>query len=298
MLSRNIVLGAALLGGVINAGVWAGPYAPPAGQGGSTAVYMGDPNIVGWADGWEDYLVGPNSFANWQDPQEGLGPAEGSSFDIVCLGIGGEITLTFSCGIGDGVGCDFAVFENALTDTFLELAYVEVSSDGEHFFRFDNDSLTADPVGPFGPVDATDVDGLAGKFRQGYGTAFDLAQLRYVSSLLDVNNVMWVRLVDIVGDGSYLDTSGDVIYDPYPTSGSAGAPGFDLDAIAVLNMRTGDFNQSGNVDAIDMTILSEAWLSGPGQGNWDTQVNISDPYDTIIDFLDYSQFARQWLAGN
>lgn len=34
------------------------------------------------------------------------------------------------------------------------------------------------------------------------------------------------------GDGTYFDTSGDVIYDPYPTPGSAG---FDLDAAGVIN---------------------------------------------------------------
>jgi len=35
-----------------------------------------------------------------------------------------------------------------------------------------------------------------------------------------------------VGDGSNLDSLGEVIYDPYPTSGSAG---FDLDAVGVSN---------------------------------------------------------------
>ena len=41
-----------------------------------------------------------------------------------------------------------------------------------------------------------------------------------------------VRLVDIVGDGTYQDSSGDVIYDPFPTAESAG---FDLDAIGVIH---------------------------------------------------------------
>ena len=41
-----------------------------------------------------------------------------------------------------------------------------------------------------------------------------------------------VRIVDVVGDGFSLDSSGGVIYDPYPTSGSAG---FDLDAVGVSN---------------------------------------------------------------
>ena len=47
-------------------------------------------------------------------------------------------------------------------------------------------------------------------------------------------DVRWVRLVDIVGDGSCTDSFGRVIYDPYPTEGSAG---FDLDAVGVINYR-------------------------------------------------------------
>ena len=38
-------------------------------------------------------------------------------------------------------------------------------------------------------------------------------------------------LVDVLGDGTNLDSEGDPIYDPHPPTGSAG---FDLDAIAVL----------------------------------------------------------------
>ncbi len=271
-----------------------GRYAPAAGGVGSTAVYMDNAGIVGWASGWENYVVGSNCDAQWQTPEKALGKAKGTSYDIVCLGRGGEITLTFDCGIGDGAGYDFAVFENGISDTFLELAYVEVSSDGVNFFRFMNDSLTEGPVGSYGSVEAVDIGGFAGKYRQGYGTPFDLALLKNTSGLLDTDNVGWVRIVDIVGDGSYFDTSGDIIYDPYPTTGSAG---FDLDAIGVLNMRTADFDRSESVDYIDLSILVQAWLSQPGDGNWDGRCDISHPADDIINLLDFTVFARQWLAG-
>jgi len=118
--------------------------------------------------------------------------------------------------------------------------------------------------------------------------------LKNTSGLLDTDNVGWVRIVDIVGDGSYFDTSGDIIYDPYPTTGSAG---FDLDAIGVLNMRTADFDRSESVDYIDLSILVQAWLSQPGDGNWDGRCDISHPADDIINLLDFTVFARQWLAG-
>ncbi len=271
-----------------------GGYAPAAGEVGSTAVHMDDAGIIGWASGWENYVVGPNCNLQWQTPEKALGKADGNSYDIVSLGRGGEITLTFNCGIGDGVGYDFAVFENGISDTFLELAYAEVSSDGENFFRFMNDSLTEGPVSSYGAVGPTDIGGFAGKYRQGYGTPFDLALLKNTSGLLDTDNVRWVRIVDIVGDGSYFDTSGDIIYDPYPTWGSAG---FDLDAIGVLNMRTADFDQSGEVDYVDLSILVQAWLSRPGGEDWDERCDISDPADGIINLLDFAVFARQWLAG-
>lgn len=210
---------------------FAGSYAPAAGQEGSTAIHMDDLLFVGWATGWENYLVGSNASAAWQMPEKALGKAVGNSYDIVSLGRGGEITLTFDSSIGNGDGYDFAVFENSFSNTFLELAFVEVSSNGLDFFRFDNDSLTANPVGGFGNVDPTNIDGFAGKYKQGFGTQFDLEDLAY-NDLLDINNIGYIKLLDIVGDGSYFDTSGDVIYEPYPTSGSAG---FDLDAVGVIN---------------------------------------------------------------
>jgi len=270
-----------------------GGYAPAAGEEGSTAFHMDDANIIGWASGWENYVVGPNCTSEWQTPEKALGKAEGTSYDIVCLGRAGEITLTFNCGIGDGPGYDFVVFENGIADTFLELAYVEVSSDGENFFRFINDSLTEGPVGSYGAVEPTDIGGFASKYRQGFGTPFDLAQLKNASKPLDTDDVRWVRIVDIVGDGSYCDTSGDVIYDPYPTTGSAG---FDLDAIGVLNMRTADFDESGNVGYFDLSILVQAWLSRPSNGNWDGRCDISHPADDIINLQDFVIFARQWFA--
>ncbi|MEM7391028.1 MAG: PEP-CTERM sorting domain-containing protein [Verrucomicrobiota bacterium] len=210
----------------------AGPYAPAANQSGSTALNLGSGCFVGWATGWTNYIVGTDCDFFWQTPPLALGQPLGDSFDIVCLGDGGEITMTFDIPIADGPGFDFAVFENSINDTFLELAYVEVSSDGANFFRFPNDSLTPNPVPSFGGLDPTDVTGLASKYQQGYGTPFDLNQLAGVSPLLDLQNIRWVRMVDIVGDGTYTDTSGDVIYDPHPTLGSAG---FDLEAVGVIN---------------------------------------------------------------
>lgn len=212
--------------------VVAGPYPPAAGQPGSSAVAKNDPSITAWATGWTNYLVGSGCNASWQTPEKALGPAQGTSTDIVCLGNGGQITMIFDVFITNGPSWDFAVFENSFSDNFLELGFVEVSSNSVDFFRFPNASLTPNPVSAFGSVDPTNINNLAGKYRQGFGTPFDLAELDGVSPLLNVNAVTHVRIIDIVGDGVYLDSDGRPIYDPHPTSGSGG---FDLDAVGVLN---------------------------------------------------------------
>lgn len=79
--------------------------------------------------------------------------------------------------ITNGIGWDLAVLENGFRDTYLELAFVEVYSNGRDFVRFDNVSLTPGPVPTFARLDPTDVDGLSGKYRKGYGTPFDLEDL-------------------------------------------------------------------------------------------------------------------------
>lgn len=216
---------------------FAGPFAPAAGKPGSTAVFKDDVSIVGWATGYQDYVPGTDLVDQWKTPEKALGKADGGPYDIVSLGNGGMITLTFAQAIGNGAGADFAVFENSFSDSFLELGFVEVSSDGSNFFRFSTISFTPSPVGAFGSVDPTNIDGFAGKYRGGYGTAFDLELMKDIAGL-DINNVGYIRIVDVLGNGTELDDfpteygPRNPIYDPYKTVQSAG---FDLDAIGVLN---------------------------------------------------------------
>ncbi len=229
-------------------------YADTALSATSTAIHKDSDKFVDWASGWKDVVYGANCDARWRTPYKACGKATDSVYDIVCLGEGGRITMTFDNAIIDGDGYDFAVFENSFGDWFLELAFVEVSSDGEHFVRFPNFYLGSEPVGANGMVYASYVYNLASKYRIGYGHPFDLSELayayeyakknpdafsaEYVAHLeenlpyLDVNNVRYVRIIDISGDGSALDSGGWHIYDPTPCTGSAG---FDLEAIGVIN---------------------------------------------------------------
>ena len=212
-------------------------YPGPVGDPTSTAIALDDASIVGWATGYENLVFGANSTnATYQDPALLLGTAVESSFDVVALGDGGQVTLTFDPPITNGPGADFAVFENGSSDVFLELAFVEVSSDGESFVGFDTAYLGATPVDGFGSHSTTLFGGLAGKYRQGYGQPYDLDLLRYRSAVqagaVDLDRITHVRIVDVIGDGSVADSFGNVVYDPYPTQQTAG---FDLDAIAILN---------------------------------------------------------------
>lgn len=216
-------------------------FAPPAGQPGTEAIHADSNVFVGWAVQCE-IVRGPVKI-----DQEALGEANyGSATDAhlkadniaVSLGDGGWATLTFAYALWDGPGADFAVFENSFSDDFLELAFVEVSSDGLNFFRFPAVSLTASDaqLDGFGLLDATMVDRLAGKYRALYGTPFDLADLKdYVG--LNTEKVTHIRIIDVVGsiDPAFAryDDAGRIINDPWPTPFPSS--GFDLDAVGVIH---------------------------------------------------------------
>jgi hypothetical protein len=232
----------------LSAAALAGPYAPAAGQMGSTAIPYDFHDIVAWATGVHELLRGPSDISDpdspltsWGAGADALGIADAyvDSFPVVSLGDGGRITLTFPQPITNGPGADFAVFENAIHDSFLELAFVEVSSDGSHFTRFPAVSLTPtdSQTDPFGLLDTTDLHNLAGKYRRGYGTPFDLGAL-LPSPTLNVNAITHVRIIDVVGsiDPLYAtyDSEGHMVNDPWPTNFETG--GFDLDAVAVLHL--------------------------------------------------------------
>jgi hypothetical protein len=210
-------------------------YPGAAGTPGSPAVAADDPGVSAWAASAVSYTPGEGVDEEWTDPQEAAGPAEGSATDILCLGRGGAVVLAFEAPIQDGPGPDLAVFENSFSDIFLELAFIEVSTDGETFARFDAISLTPDPVAPYGTMDPALVQGLAGTVGKGFGTPFDLAALANHPAVLggavDLDAIHFVGVIDVVGDGGTTDCLGNPIYDPYPTAGSAG---FDLDAVAAL----------------------------------------------------------------
>lgn len=177
-------------------------------------------------------------FASFGISDNALGKADNR---VISLGDGGIATVTFQKPIIDGPGADFAVFENSFEDHFLELAFVEVSSDGINFVRFPAISNTQDSIqiGAFDYIkDITGLHNLAGKYKTGYGTPFDLSELKNHPDL-NIQAITHIRIIDIIGsiDEKYAskDSRGKKINDPWPTPFET--CGFDLDAIAVINQQ-------------------------------------------------------------
>jgi hypothetical protein len=208
-----------------------------------------DPSLMAaWATSVAELVRGPMDIANpsggdasFGVPQNALGSDVGDNLDVVSLGDGGHITLAFSTGISDGPGDDFAVYENgfyAPGGLFAEFAFVEVSSNGTDFARFAATSLNTTPVCGGCVIDPTDYHNLGGKHPLGLGTGFDLAELAQhplvLAGKLDLKHVGYVRLVDVIGDGSTLDAAGRPVYDPYPTPYASG--GFDANGVGVLHL--------------------------------------------------------------
>lgn len=223
-------------------------YPPQAGTEGSTAIHKTSPLYVAWATGITvergylkksdpNFTIAGNNKASAGNPDNILGFPQGNT---VSLGDEGSATLTFAAPIVDGDGFDLAVFENGGA-AYLELAFVEASSDGINFFRFPahSQTQTATQLGSFGTPVANYLNNLAGKYSSEYGTPFDLAELPD-DILLDKNNVTHIRVVDVVGtiDPAYatFDSFGNAVNDSYPTPFAS--CGFDLQAVGVIHQQT------------------------------------------------------------
>ncbi|MDR1757818.1 MAG: T9SS type A sorting domain-containing protein [Bacteroidales bacterium] len=224
------------------------------GTAGSLAVSCTDPRISGWATGCEvvrglQDIAFPDMWVDYGSPDSATGPVSNSTTRVVSLGDGGYAILTFETPIQDKEGYDFAVFENSFSSTFLELAFVEVSSDGNRWVRFPATSnvQSISQVDAYGTIDPTLLHNLAGKYKAGWGTPFDLADLRD-STGIDLDNITMIKIIDVVGNiaprYARTDARGHYINDPYPTAFASG--GFDLAGVAVLNGNVGIANIQKN----------------------------------------------------
>jgi len=58
----------------------------------------------------------------------------------------------------------------------------------------------------------------------------------------------------------------------------------------------GDFDYNCDVDFGDFAILGLAWLSSPGDGNWNQDCDILETAGPVIDMLDLAVFVGNWLT--
>lgn len=231
-------------------------FAPAVGQIGTSAIDKDSSIIVAWAHacvierGLQNILDTSLGYTSVGDEFSATGPA--LSNGIVSLGDEGTITCTFENIIKNEEGPDFAVFENGFDDYFLELAFVEVSSDGIHFQRFPavSNTPTEVQVNSFDSLNTSQIHNLAGKYKAGYGTPFDLEDLSN-DTLIDLQHITHIRMVDVVGIldsnlGSF-DMNGKFINEPFPTPFPSG--GFDLDAIGVIHqtVNIAEFKNTNNI---------------------------------------------------
>lgn len=251
-----------------------GQYAPPPGHDGSTAIHA-DSSII---NSWAGNVTLVRGLLNAADSSSGevtnglpvyaTGAADNQ---VVSLGDGGMATYALETPLSNDEGFDFAVYENSFSDDFLELAFVEVSSDGEHFVRFPSISLTPtdEQVGPYETLEATYLYNLAGKYRALFGTPFDLAELAD-SAGIDISEITHIRVKDVVGSlddaiASY-DSQGTKVNDPWPTDFASG--GFDLDAVALIHLKSSANaveTFTGNFKVYPNPVANQLILSHSGQ---------------------------------
>ncbi len=232
-------------------------FAPAAGEPGSTAIFKDSSIFTSWAincivergfinieDTEQTYTQGDvtSNYAFFGNNTDATGEPDGTG--VVSLGDGGFAVLTFNKPIMNGEGADFAVFENGFQlqsppyQYFLELAFVEVSTNGTDYVRFPSISLTQseNQIGNFGQLDPTKIHNFAGKYIANYGTPFDLEDLSG-NPLIDVNNINYIKIIDVIGDinDSYAqyDSNGNKINDPWSTPYAS--CGFDLDAVGIIH---------------------------------------------------------------
>lgn len=227
--------------------------------------------VVAYTPSDETTFYGNNGIGpQFADPAKTLGPVTGDNFDIVSMGdmddaeidawvagTGGGpgiLTLGFDRTITNGDGADFAAFENGFISNystgagsvagqmFAELGFVEVSTNGTDFARFPSQYLNDPPTGSTNYLtqDVSNMYNLAGKHANAYGkswgTPFDLDDLvdheLVLAGLVDLDEINFVRIVDIPGDGTWTDSDGRPIYDAWVTWGSGG---MDFEALGVIN---------------------------------------------------------------
>lgn len=220
----------------------------------SNGIPHDSPMIKSWIVGYTNFIrpdvssggfAQDNQFAEATPGAAIIGkPASFTSEDVTAhvlsLGDSGSIELAFADAIVNGSGADFAVFENGFSagpGTYAELAFVEVATATNAWARFPTAYLSANTNSEVATtLNVRQVDGFAGKHRIEYGTPFDLDWLanntNVLSGAVDLNEINYIRIIDIPGNGTITDDLGNFIYD---AAGVDIYAGFDLRGVGIIH---------------------------------------------------------------
>ncbi len=278
------------------------------------SAYPADPYIIGWATRVVDWHRTPD--ITFGVPEDVLGQP-GGTFDVFSLGDGGWITVAFDQPITNIPGHDFVVWENGFISRqpgdegllWAELVFVEVSTNGTDFIRFPSINWVPHPMGGFDCLDPTYVHNLAGKHPNGNderdeGTPFNLDDLAdhpmVLDGTVDLEDINYVRMVDVIGDGSTVDSEGNPLYDPWPTPFGTG--GADVDAVGILSVSasplapqpTSPENEAVNQDLtplLETAAYSEPDGDDHSESWW--QVSTSDYWEDLDKYVFDSRSTTQ-----
>ncbi len=271
--------------------VW-GQFAPAAGENGSDAIHKDNNIFTSWAKNCTvergyikisdtSFTYEDNNKATLGSPSDATGKPDGS---VISLGDNGFAIIEPETPVANLEGADFAVFENGFKSMeppqqyFLELAFVEVSSDGERYVRFPaiSNTQTATQTSTFGQTDPTQIHNFAGKYIKNYGTPFDLSDIED-STGIDLQNITHIKIIDAIGsikasNGSF-DAEGNIVNDPWPTPFSS--CGFDLDAVGMIHVKGQSPNRRIDNNSNDLMIFPNPAITGQ-------RINISIPDTEIL----------------
>lgn len=202
-------------------------------------VYRGYINI---SDTTQTFTQGEitSNRAWFGEPENALGKANGQ---LVSFGDAGYAIVQFDSPISNQSGYDFAVFSNSMFSppnqtekAFVELAFIEVSSDGVNYERFPaiSNMQYETQITSFQSVEWNQYHNFAGLYPLYYGVPFNLDDIP--GDIVDKNNITHIKIIDAIGcinpDYASYDSQGNIVNFAWPTPFWQG--GFDLDAVALL----------------------------------------------------------------
>jgi hypothetical protein len=245
----------------------------------------------------------------------GGGLTQGST-DVASLGTAGTLTLQMDPAVFDGAGADLMVCENPFYVTgtlqsFVEAAFVEVSSDGVHFARLSsNYTGPNEPLPIFTGIHPARYRGFAGVMpvfahppevdpldvTAAGGDLFDLRELvdhpLVQADLLDLSDIRYVKLIDVQA-GVALDTAGHTVFDCGVGSGSS----CDIDAVVGLNTVE---NQDGGRPRVEADLVNGflVIVLQDLNGLWDIKAGITlsvngyaVPFGALLPYLQFTSLS-------